>query len=303
MFVGNGIIKDLFGLGVGQGDFSWTTDADATAFGDYVGRNISFAKANGGDPDFSVYAYGQKYIAARKLTVGAGVTVLGRGNPSGGTIVDAPGETLGSGAAGGLGSVGDTVGTAGDNSGPARGGNGGSGGTSGTRAGGAGGLASVTDLKNGWREMSALTSGHVINAGTIKLINGGSGGGGGGGSADGNGGDGGGGGGVIIMAAPVIEIAGIIDMRGHVGTNGNAGSGTTNAGGGGGGGGGLLILIYGELILTGSILIDGGEGGDGFGGGSAGGSGGLGGRLWKYNGNPEDFTETVGATGATGAAG
>lgn len=296
-FTGSGTLKDLFGLGIGFGDIPFSVGADITGTGDYVGKNITFVKAAPGDPNYIVYGYGQKYIAARKITVGPGVTVSGRHDPAGGTVSGAPGHSLGSGAAGGIGGIGDVVGTTGGNSTPARGGNGGSGGTSGTRIGGSGGQALVNALKNGYREVSALMSGHVITGGNIVLINGGAGGGGGGGHVGGgNGGDGGGGGGVIIMAAPEIEIAGTIDMRGFQGT---AGGGTAAGGGGGGGGGGVLILIYGRLTVTGSILISGGAGGAGFGGG-IGGIGGFGGLLWKYSGDPETFTETIGANGANG---
>lgn len=295
MLVGKGIDKGLFGLGTGTATYDVAQDITGT--GDVSAQTINFVKANPGDPDYIVYAYGQKYLASRKITIGPGVTISGRGDPGGGIIVGAPGYSLGSGAAGGAGNPGDGVGAAGGNSTPARGGNGGSGGGSGTRAGGSAGQALVNAFLNGWREVSVLMSGQVVNAGTVKLVNGGGGGGGGGGHAGGGaGGDGGGGAGVIIMAAPVIEIAGIMDFRGW---QGNPGSGTAAGGGGGGGGGGLVILIYGELIFTGSILLTGGAGGAGFSGG-VGGTGAQGGRSWRYNGDPADFVETVGAAGANG---
>lgn len=299
MFVGKGIDKSLFGLGVGFGDIPFNAAANITGTGDYVGKNITFVKAAPGDPNYVVYAFGQKYIAARKLTIGPGVTVMGH-DATGGIINGAPGLTVGSGGTGGLGGVGDVVGVGGSGTTPARGGNAGAGGTSGTRAGGSAGQATATGLNNGWREACVLVSGHVINGGTVKVIGGGAGGGGGGGHVGpGNGGDGGGGGGVIIMAAPVIEIAGTIDMRGNPGAVGSG----TQGGGGGGGGGGLLILIYGELIFTGSILLTGGAGGNGFTAGAIGGSGGSGGRSWQYSGDPETFVETIGSAGANGANG
>jgi len=299
--IGKGFINDKFGLGLSFGDVEYHAAVDDTGNGDQYGRNVLMTKTNPGDPNFTVIGYGQRYVATRKITIGLGVTLLG--NANGGGIgqfhLGAPGTTLGSGGDGGQGAVGAGAGTAGTSSANARGGSGGAGGGVTGHLGGSAGLASVSNFKGMYRNVELLYNGWTMVGGTVRQLDGGMGGGGGASGAGGTGGnDGGGGAGVIILAAPTIEVAGTIDMRGSIGI---AGGGCGPSGGGGGGGGGMLILICGELILTGSILLNGGAGGaPGGGGGAVGGAGGSGGRMWIWNGDPETFTETVGSTGAHG---
>jgi hypothetical protein len=72
----------------------------------------------------------------------------------------------------------------------------------------------------------------------------------------GGGGGGAGGGAVQISAQGSVTIAGVVDASGGDG-------GTAWGGGGGGGSGGTVLIEAVDLVVSGSLLVEGGEGGDG----------------------------------------
>jgi hypothetical protein len=303
MIIGAGIDASIFGTGL-SGDYTVTSGTNIIENGgDKYAKTISWAKVSGGDPDFTVWGTGQRYFATRKILIGSGVTLFGKhhGSPGPDQSVGFVGTTIGGNTGnGGTGAGGANNGSPGLG-GAGMGGNGGAGGAANPHTGGAGGVINNSPLKAANVSLQAFLTGHALLAGSQVAILGGASGGGGGSEAGGAGGDGGAGAGAIIMAAPIIQIDGIVDMRGWAGGNAPGGG---ISGGGGGGGGGLLILICGQLILNGTINMNGGDGGAGFGGVDGhGGVGGAGGQYFVFSGDWENLVRVIGSTGATGASG
>ena len=307
-----GIDPFFFGTGF-NGDVSFGADTDLTGIGDGAFRNLNIAKASGGDPDFTVIWPGSRIFATRSIYIGPGATLFGGGTN---------GASGGGGAAGGAGGVGVTMGGGyvggeggyglssipeagfhGTNTTASIGGAGGAGGSCGAgAAGGAGGTQTRGDFMGGEQNWLALVRGACQILSTTHTFMGGAGGGGGGANGPSigsvSGGGGGGGGSVLLLAAPTIQIDGLLSVKGG---KGGLGTGISNGGGGGGGGGGSLILIYGKLIVNGSVLTDGGDGADGVLGFGLGGFGGAGGFLFSFGGTEETTYVSTGANGVNGA--
>jgi hypothetical protein len=186
-------------------------------------------------------------------------------------------QTLGNGGNGGAGDASGAGTAGGSKTNTSLGGSGGAGGAGSNGAGGAGGVASINGQLDHTNLIAYLTGQLFGYNGTDygpSPIQGGGGGGGGGDDAAGSGYGGGGGGGVIILISPIISIGAGCSIR----ANGGAGASNmispgNGGGGGGGGGGGCVILVYQQLIETGSIAVAGGAAGSGGSNGVAGSTG------------------------------
>ncbi len=274
-------------------------------------KTLRFAKADGGDPDFTILGSGSVFLATRKIYIGNGVTLSAKGHNGATNLISDTGGAggaaassgrLGGSYAGGNGGTDGSGGGFGNGSDTSLGGRGGVGGTAGGNPGGVATAANTTDLwdTHGWWP-NLIQGGGFLEDGPVTFHGGG--GGGGGASDDGaSGGGGGGGGGYIVLCAPIIEIDSVGALIAGGGDGGNGGFGTGIArGGGGGGGGGVIILVYAKLIMNGTLNAVGGDGGVGSDGG-VGGAGGKGGHIFQFGGTDDSifgFTSSDGADGAT----
>jgi hypothetical protein len=301
-----GIDPFFFGAGL-NGDFQVGSEADLSGIGMATYKTLQFVKTSGGDPDYSVNMSGNIFIATRKIIVGPGVFVHANGRNGAGGVGTTGGAggpapvpgVLPGGYAGGNGGNENNTGAPGGGGTGSIGQSGGAGGASFGRVGGAAGLVSNDDLMGTEGDWNNLFQGHSIINGAIQKFM--AGGGGGGGSADGTsaGGGGGGSGGMFVLAAPIIEIQGGGALYAVGGYGGDAEAGSASAGGGGAGAGGVIILIYGQLIVDGTINVDGGVGGTGH-GTAFGGKKGKAGRIYHFGGTDDQIFRENGSDGSDG---
>lgn len=198
-----------------------------------------------GDKPVAIVAFGDITVAGQILADANGRTPGSGGNQSCGTSAGRNGGGSSSSGAGGGGGAGF--------------------GTNGARGGDGG--ASATPGNGGSSRGFAVQS---------PLVAGCSGGTGGGCFSN----SGAGAGAVQVSSATQLLVTGSISA---LGGSGSLGCGTEGGGGGGGSGGGILLEAR-DLILSGTLLANGGNGGNGRGGGS-GGSGGTGSRGPRVGGD------------------
>lgn len=128
--------------------------------------------------------------------------------------------------------------------------------------------------------LSGLAGSSTVWSSQPAKVNLGAGGGGGGAddSASCRGGGGGRGGGLVVMAAPQVEVSGLIAADGQNGSSGSATDNCRTGGGGGGAGGSILVTGSDVAFSSGQVWVRGGAGGSGRGPNSpTGGNGGSGG--------------------------